>query len=190
MASIVPGYEYDIFISYRQKDNKFDGWVTRFIDDLQRELEATFKEDISIYFDENPHNGLLEIHDVDKSLETKLKSLIFIPIISQTYCDPNSFAWQHEFVTFNKMASEDQYGRDIKLASGNTYQTNVSKNDFVFLVRRLTKLDRNRGQRRVQTNIIKTRSSLKPTVTRVLCYLIYTFSTGYFHRCMVIVFDK
>jgi len=25
MPSIIPGYEYDIFISYRQKDNKRDG---------------------------------------------------------------------------------------------------------------------------------------------------------------------
>ena len=119
MASIIPGYEYDIFISYRQKDNKYDGWVTEFIDHLKREIEATFKEDISIYFDENPHDGLLEIHNVDKSLESKLKSLIFMPIISQTYCDPNSFAWQNEFVAFNKMASADQVGRDVKLASGN-----------------------------------------------------------------------
>jgi tetratricopeptide (TPR) repeat protein len=119
MASILPGYEYDIFISYRQKDNKYDGWVTEFIDHLKSEIEATFKEDISIYFDENPHDGLLEIHNVDKSLETKLKSLIFMPIISQTYCDPNSFAWQNEFIAFNKMASGDQLGRDVKLASGN-----------------------------------------------------------------------
>ncbi len=119
MASIIPGYEYDIFISYRQKDNKYDGWVTEFIDHLKREIEATFKEDVSIYFDENPHDGLLEIHNVDKSLETKLKTLIFMPVISQTYCDPKSFAWQNEFVAFNKMAGADQIGRDIKLASGN-----------------------------------------------------------------------
>ncbi len=119
MASIIPGYEYDIFISYRQKDNKYDGWVTEFIDHLKREIEATFKEDVSIYFDENPHDGLLEIHNVDKSLETKLKSLIFIPVISQTYCDPKSFAWQNEFVAFNKMAASDAIGRDVKLASGN-----------------------------------------------------------------------
>jgi tetratricopeptide (TPR) repeat protein len=119
MASIIEGYEYDIFISYRQKDNKYDGWVTEFIDHLKREIEATFKEDVSIYFDENPHDGLLEIHNVDKSLETKLKSLIFIPVISQTYCDPKSFAWQNEFVAFNRMASGDQIGRDVKLASGN-----------------------------------------------------------------------
>ena len=32
MASIIPGYEYDIFISYRQKDNKHDSWVTTFFD--------------------------------------------------------------------------------------------------------------------------------------------------------------
>ncbi len=119
MASIIPGYEYDIFISYRQKDNKYDGWVTEFIDNLKREIEATFKEDVSIYFDENPHDGLLEIHNVDKSLETKLKSVIFIPVISQTYCDPKSFAWQSEFVAFNKMAAADQLGRDIRLPSGN-----------------------------------------------------------------------
>jgi len=119
MASIIPGYEYDIFISYRQKDNKYDGWVTEFVDHLKREIEATFKEDVTIYFDENPHDGLLEIHNVDKSLENKLKSVVLIPVISQTYCDPNSFAWQNEFVAFNKMASADQVGRDVKLASGN-----------------------------------------------------------------------
>jgi len=27
MSSIISGFEYDIFISYRQKDNKYDGWV-------------------------------------------------------------------------------------------------------------------------------------------------------------------
>jgi TolB-like protein len=119
MASIIKGFNYDIFISYRQKDNKFDGWVTRFVGDLKKELEATFKEDISIYFDENPHDGLLEMHNVDKSLEGKLKSLIFIPIISQTYCDIKSFAWQNEFCAFNLIAKEDQFGRDIKLSGGN-----------------------------------------------------------------------
>jgi len=119
MSSIIHGFEYDIFISYRQKDNKYDGWVTEFVANLKKELEATFKEDISIYFDENPHDGLLETHSVDKSLEGKLKCLVLIPIISQTYCDPKSFAWQHEFCAFNKMAKEDQFGRDIKLSHGN-----------------------------------------------------------------------
>ena len=35
MASIIPGYEYDIFISYRQKDNKHNGWVAEFVDKEQ-----------------------------------------------------------------------------------------------------------------------------------------------------------
>jgi hypothetical protein len=94
MPSVVPRFEYDIFISYRHKDNKGEHWVSEFVTALKTELESTFKEDISIYFDENPHDGLLETHDVSKSLEGKLKCLIFIPIISQTYCDPNSYAWQ------------------------------------------------------------------------------------------------
>ena len=29
MASIIAGYLYDIFISYRQKENKHDGWVQK-----------------------------------------------------------------------------------------------------------------------------------------------------------------
>src|SRR5664280_1096197 len=119
MASIISSYEYDIFISYRQKDNKYDGWVTDFVDNLKKELEATFKEEISVYFDINPHDGLLETHDVDASLKDKLKCLIFVPVISQTYCDVKSFAWLNEFCTFNKFANSDKLGRDIKLISGN-----------------------------------------------------------------------
>jgi len=51
MSSLISGYEYDIFISYRQKDNKYDGWVSEFVDNLRKELEATFKEEIGVYFD-------------------------------------------------------------------------------------------------------------------------------------------
>lgn len=120
MPSILSGYEYDIFISYRHKDNKGEGWVSEFVRVLKSELESTFKEDVSIYFDANPHDGLLETYDVDKSLEGKLKCLVFIPILSQTYCDIKSYAWNHEFCIFNKLASRDSFGRDIKLRNGNT----------------------------------------------------------------------
>jgi len=34
MPGIIEGYSYDIFISYRQKDNKYDNWVTEFVDHL------------------------------------------------------------------------------------------------------------------------------------------------------------
>ena len=109
MASIIPGFEYDVFISYRQKDNKHDNWVTDFVDNLKGELEATFKEEISVYFDVNPHDGMLETYDVDASLKEKLKCLVFIPIISRTYCDSKSFAWEHEFKAFIEQASDDQF---------------------------------------------------------------------------------
>jgi TolB-like protein/Tfp pilus assembly protein PilF len=119
MPSLIPGFEYDIFISYRQKDNKGDRWVSEFVEALKTELESTFKEEVSVYFDINPHDGLLETHDVDESLKEKLKCLVFIPVISRTYCDPNSFAWEHEFKAFVEQASEDQFGLKVKLPGGN-----------------------------------------------------------------------
>jgi TolB-like protein len=119
MSGIIPGYEYDIFISYRQKDNKGDRWVSEFVDALKSELDSTFKEEIKVYFDNNPVDGILETYNVDASLKDKLKCLIFIPVISQTYCDPNSYAWQHEFREFNRISKEDQFGRDIRLDNGN-----------------------------------------------------------------------
>jgi len=119
MGSLIPGFAYDIFISYRQKDNKYDGWVSEFVDNLKKELEATFKEDISVYFDINPRDGLLETHDVDASLKEKLKCVIFIPIISRTYCDQKSFAWEHEFKPFVEIASNDQFGLRVRLKDGN-----------------------------------------------------------------------
>lgn len=118
MPSILPNFEYDIFISYRHNDNR-SGWVTEFVSALQEELAATIKESLTIYFDKNPHDGLLETHDVDDSLKEKLKCLIFIPIISQTYCDPKSFAWRNEFLVFLKTAAEDSIGLKVRLPKGN-----------------------------------------------------------------------
>jgi adenylate cyclase len=119
MSSVIEGYNYDIYISYRQKDNRQEGWVTKFVDNLNGELESTFKEEISVYFDTNLRDGLLETHDVDASLKDKLKCLVFIPIISRTYCDPKSFAWELEFKAFVEQASMDQFGLKVKLPNGN-----------------------------------------------------------------------
>jgi TolB-like protein/Tfp pilus assembly protein PilF len=124
MPSVIEGYTYDIFISYRQKDNVVpdkdsNGWVSEFVSRLKKEIQATIKEDISIYFDENPYDGILSIHDVDASLKDKLTCLIFIPILSQTYCDPKGFAWRNEFLVFKNLCSEDQIGMKVKLQNGN-----------------------------------------------------------------------
>ncbi len=119
MSSIIEGYNYDIFISYRQKDNKGDRWVSEFVEALKTELESTFKENISVYFDVNPHDGLLETHDVNASLKEKLKCLIFIPVISRTYCDPKSFAWEHEFKAFIEQTSGESNSLKVILPGGN-----------------------------------------------------------------------
>jgi hypothetical protein len=58
MSSLIEGYNYDIFISYRQKDNKYDGWVTEFVENLKKELEATFKEEIVSL---QEHNRFIEL---------------------------------------------------------------------------------------------------------------------------------
>lgn len=118
MLSSTPQFEYDIFISYRHNDD-LDGWVTDFVHDLEKELRSTLKETVTIYFDKNPRDGLLETDSVDKSLEGKLNCLIFIPVISQTYCDTRSYAWQHEFCRFNIQAAASEAGRDIRLNNGN-----------------------------------------------------------------------
>jgi hypothetical protein len=48
MTSIIPGYEYDIFISYRQKDNKGDRWVSEFVEALKTELKEAVSNDGSL----------------------------------------------------------------------------------------------------------------------------------------------
>jgi hypothetical protein len=111
-ASILPGYDYDIHISYRVNDNKYDGWVTEFVEKLQLELSATLKDRLSIFFDVNPE----EKRDLSAN---QIKSLIFIPVISQTYCDVNSPVWKNEFKIFQEEIKSDSIGRNIQLVSGN-----------------------------------------------------------------------
>jgi hypothetical protein len=120
MASILPGFEYDIFVSYRHNDNKYDGWVTEFVEKLNQELDATLKDKLTIFFDKNPKEGLQDTHHVDQSIQSKIKSLIFIPIVSQTYCDTKSFAWNQEFLVFKNESEQDTLTRTVKLLNGNT----------------------------------------------------------------------
>ena len=91
MASLLPGFEYDIFISYRQKDNKYDGWVTEFVNNLKKELEATFKEEISVYFDINPHDGLLD----------KVNSSRLSPVLSLNCLTNSNYPFPHMFHSYS-----------------------------------------------------------------------------------------
>jgi len=48
----------------------------------------------------------LEKHDVNASLKVKLKCLVFIPVIYQTYSDIKSFVWEYVFCVFNKLSAK------------------------------------------------------------------------------------
>lgn len=45
--------------------------------------------------------------------------MVCIPIISRTYCDPQSFAWEHEFKAFLEQAAQDQFGLKVTLPNSN-----------------------------------------------------------------------
>ena len=113
-SSIVPDCDCDIHISYRYNDNKYDGWVSEFVEKLNQELSATIKDKLSIFFDKNP-----EGNQEDGSSAQKINSLIFIPVISQTYCDINSPVWKNEFSVFLNEIKNDSVGSAIKLPNGN-----------------------------------------------------------------------
>lgn len=43
MSASIEGYDYDIFISYRQKDNKGNGNVSEFVESLKTEPESDLR---------------------------------------------------------------------------------------------------------------------------------------------------
>ncbi len=119
LHSIVPGFDCDIYVSYRFNDNKYDGWVNEFVDKLTQELSATLKDKLSIYFDKSPEEDRKPLYQENTLVPRQVKSLIFIPIISQTYCDTSSLVWKEEFRGFQTGAKNDRFGASIKLGSGN-----------------------------------------------------------------------
>jgi hypothetical protein len=119
-SSIMPGYDYDIHISYRFNDNKYDGWVSEFVEKINQELSATLKDKLTIYLDKNPEDKREALQNEDESAAQKINSLIFIPVISQTYCDVNSTVWKNEFRIFQNEIKNDNIGSNIKLNNGNT----------------------------------------------------------------------
>jgi TolB-like protein/Tfp pilus assembly protein PilF len=123
MPSLIEEYSNDVYISFRQKDNRHDGWVTEFADHLKQELETTFKEDVNIYFDPNQKEALPENNGEVQA--DSLKSLIFLPVISRTYCDPGCFPWEHEFKLFVQNASNDRFGLNLRSPDGTTVTSRI-----------------------------------------------------------------
>jgi class 3 adenylate cyclase len=119
LGSLLPGYDCDIYISYRFNDNKYDGWVTEFVDKLTQELSATLKDKLSIYFDKNPEEDRKPFYEPNSLIPRQVKSLIFVPVVSQTYCDTSSLVWNEEFRGFLTGAKSDPFGPAIKLANNN-----------------------------------------------------------------------
>ena len=119
-SSIIPEYDYDVHISYRYNDNNYDGWVTEFVEKINQELSATLKDKLTIFFDKNPEDKRMGFELEDGSTTPKINSLIFIPIISQTYCDTNSSVWKNEFRIFQEETKKDSIGSNIKLTNGNS----------------------------------------------------------------------
>jgi len=115
MAILSP-YENDIYISYRHNDTILE-WVEEFVNKLKQELEATIKDDLSIYYAKQVKGNLPE-EEFEAERIQNLKSLIFIPIVSLTYCDTNNYCWKDEFLEFKNMASGDDIGLNIELSNG------------------------------------------------------------------------
>jgi hypothetical protein len=119
MPSIFPEFEYDIFISYRHNDNQLDGWVSEFVEKLEMELRATIKGRVHVYFDQSRSEGLQAHHLVGASLDAKVNTAIFMPIVSRTYCDLESYAWKHEFMEFLAINRNSGRSLEVKLPNGN-----------------------------------------------------------------------
>lgn len=111
-ATLSADYDSDIHVSFRMNDNKYDGWVSEFVEKLNQELAATLKDKLTIYFDRNLDETRIQ------SKANSNRSLIFIPVISQTYCDVQSPVWINEFKAFQEMIRNDQLGTNIRLPSG------------------------------------------------------------------------
>ena len=119
-SSIITEYDYDVHISYRYNDNNYDGWVTEFVEKLNQELSATLKDKLTIFFDKNSEDKRMGFENEDGSTSPKINSLIFIPIISLTYCDESSPVWKNEFRIFQQEIKNDNFGANIQLPNGNT----------------------------------------------------------------------
>ncbi|MFD2721400.1 hypothetical protein ACFST9_21975 [Hymenobacter monticola] len=116
MASLIPGFEYDIFISYRHNDEE---WMAEFMPKLQRELITNIGKPLSIFYDRSLSGGLSDTHEVRASLDHRVaSSVILMPLISATYCETDMYSWKHEFLPFLEQAKRSPLGLKLNLPGG------------------------------------------------------------------------
>ena len=119
MSTIIPGYDCDIHISYRFNDNKYDGWVTEFVEKLWQELGATLKDKLSIYFDKSPEEDRKPFYEENTLVPRPIKSLIFIPDRFPNLLRYQFQVWKEEFKGFQYRCKNDRIGAIGEITNGN-----------------------------------------------------------------------
>ncbi|MDH5399560.1 MAG: hypothetical protein OEX02_15530 [Cyclobacteriaceae bacterium] len=103
MPTSIPGFKYDVVISYCQKDNIYNGWVSEFANNLTWELRKIYGPKFSVC-----------LRDPNLPYENRhQKSLVFIPVMSHRYCNPQGKEWISEFKKFVDDANGDDYGIEL-----------------------------------------------------------------------------
>ncbi len=114
--AFVPGYEYDIFISYAHVDNfcypgQEDGWIKQFYQNLNLMLARRFgrMDSVKIWWDSKKLDGSVLFDDsIASGIE---KSAIMICLDSPGY--KASEYCRKELATFHKKAKEDAFGLKV-----------------------------------------------------------------------------
>lgn len=75
MPSLLPDYEYDIFISYRQKENSYYGWVTEFVNNLRMNRRPLSRKTYPFTLMRIRDDLVQGNHIIDKDLEDKLRCI-------------------------------------------------------------------------------------------------------------------
>jgi hypothetical protein len=94
VMTYVPGFEYDIFISYPRENNRQDPqglqWVREFHRCLQTALNQRIpsKEQPKIFFDDQDFQGG---QSIEMMLEAARQSALFVAVVSPAYVAPGKF---------------------------------------------------------------------------------------------------
>jgi hypothetical protein len=79
--SVVPGFKYDLFISYAHANDQPWGWVTQFINTLKAELECKSRE-FTIWWDPNLRSGTHVDMEIAEAIS---ESAVFLSVLSLAY---------------------------------------------------------------------------------------------------------